>query len=113
MGQNRNQLIDLFVGNISNAVVHEILEKSIDVEEIVSKYNKEIKASFDVAKYYRDKINPIDRILPFKDAIEIKKKIFNKVRSELQFRISKGYKNIDIYSAEKAIDGFLKKLNVI
>ena len=30
MTQNRNQLIQLFVGNIYNAIVHEILEKAID-----------------------------------------------------------------------------------
>ena len=40
MVQNRKKLIELFVGNISNAVVHEILEKATNDEEISSKYIK-------------------------------------------------------------------------
>lgn len=30
MPQNRNKLIELFIGNIVNAIVHDILEKAID-----------------------------------------------------------------------------------
>ena len=32
MPQNRNQLIELFIGNITNAIVHRILEKAIGKE---------------------------------------------------------------------------------
>ncbi len=40
MVQNRNKLIDLFIGNISNSIVHKILEKAIDNKEIASKYER-------------------------------------------------------------------------
>ena len=59
MPQNRNQLIELFTGNITNAIVHRILEKAIDKQEIADKYRKELITSFEVAKKYREKINPI------------------------------------------------------
>ncbi len=29
MSQNRNKLIDLFIGNLSNVIIHEILLKAI------------------------------------------------------------------------------------
>ena len=34
MPKNRNQLIELFIGNIANSIVHRILEKAIDKQEI-------------------------------------------------------------------------------
>ena len=55
MTQNRNKLIDLFIGNISNSVVHEILEKAIDNEEISRRYEKELTTSLEIAKKYREK----------------------------------------------------------
>ena len=61
MTQNRNKLIRLFIGNISNVVIHKILERAIDIEEVRIKYNKEIKTSFEIAKHYRDQINPVDK----------------------------------------------------
>ena len=67
MNQNRNKLIDLFVGNISNAVVHEILAKAIDVDNIRKHYDKEFGISFVKAKEYRDKINPTGDVFPDKD----------------------------------------------
>jgi hypothetical protein len=62
--QNRNKLLELFVGNIANAVLHRLLEKAIDDSNIASKYAKEINNSWELSKRYRDKINPIDRPLP-------------------------------------------------
>lgn len=136
MAQNRNKLIELFIGNISNAIVHKILEKAIDIEEIRSKYNKEIKTSFDIkksssvfvgfqdaqecefvsildiAKHYRDKINPIDKPLSNKDIVEIKRKIINNVKSELQLRISKGYKNIKLDIIEETVNTFLNEMKI-
>ena len=41
MTQNRNKFIEIFIGNISNAIVHEILEKSIKQDFLVDKYRKE------------------------------------------------------------------------
>jgi len=75
MSQNRNKLIDLFAGNISNSVVHRVLEKAIEEENIRSHYDKEFLASLEVAKRYRDKINPINTPLPGKDIAKIKEKI--------------------------------------
>lgn len=113
MPQNRDKLIKLFIGNISNTIIHEILEKAIDIEEIRSKDHKEIKTSLDIAKYYRDKINPIDNPLPDKNISEIKKRIINNIKNELRLRISKGYKNININIIEETVDKFLKELKII
>ncbi len=111
MVQNRNKFITSFIGNISNAVVHEILEKAIEKEELISKYRKEFSASFEVAKEYRNKINPTDRILP--DGMEIKREVIKKVETELNNRISKGYKNIDLDLVEETVDRLLNDMKVI
>ena len=42
MAQNRNKLIGLLIGNISNAIVHEILGEAIDNENIRNHYNRGI-----------------------------------------------------------------------
>ena len=110
---NRNKLIDLFISNISNAIVHKILEKAIDVQEISARYNKEIANSWEIAKQYRNKINPINRELPGHDCREIKLAITNKVKVELKLRIDKGYKNIDVSLVEGFVDSALKDLRVI
>ncbi len=113
MSQNRNKLITLFIGNITNAIVHEILEKAIENKEIANKYRKEISTSFDKAREYREKINPANKSLPEKDIEEIKNKIINKVKSELKLRISKGYEGIDLNLVERLVEEFLRKTNVI
>ena len=59
MTQNRNKLIALFIGNISNAVVHKILEEAVEDEVIRKYYDKELLNSIEIAKRYREKINPI------------------------------------------------------
>ena len=69
---NRNKLIELFVSNLTNAVVHDILEKAITIEEIANRYRKEIINSFEIAKRYREKINPVNSNLPDKDKEYIK-----------------------------------------
>ncbi|MBI4154762.1 hypothetical protein HY498_01610, partial [Candidatus Woesearchaeota archaeon] len=58
MVQNRNKLIDLFIGNAANSIVHKILEIAIENNEIASKYNKELVTSRELAQKYREKINP-------------------------------------------------------
>jgi len=113
MVQNRNKLISLFIGNISNAILHDILEKAINNEEISGRYHKESSTSFGMAKKYREKINPISSAFPYKDISFVKTGIINKVRAELLQRISKGYKGIDIDSIEKSADKALKDVNVI
>lgn len=110
---NRNKLIDRFISNLSNAVLHEILEKAIDKEEIAEKYNKEIRNSWEIAKVYREKINPVKMPLLDKDAGEIKNRIVNNVKNELLLRISKGYKNINLALIREFVEKALKNLNVI
>jgi len=114
MVQNRNKLIDLLIGNLSNAIIHKILEKAIlsSIPEIAQKYNKEIVNSWQIALDYRGKINP-PTSFPVKDIEHIKTKLSNRIKSELSIRIAKGYKNLDIELVDKAIIDFLKKLKVL
>ena len=95
MSQNRNKLIDLLIGNLSNAILHRILEKAIKIEEIAARYKKEIGNSWEIAKASREKINPPFNF-PSKDVLEIKEKLIRRISSELAIRISKGYKNINL-----------------
>lgn len=113
MPQNRNKLIDLFTANLANAVVHQVLEKAIDNTEIANKYVKEFKTSWDIAKKYREKINPQNPPLPDKDLNRVKKKIIKKVNSELQVRISHGYENIDLTLIEELVNKALMELKII
>ena len=112
MTQNRNKLIDLFIGNISNSVVHKILEKAIDDRDIWQRYEKESITSWKIAKKYREKINPVYSSLPEKDIRYIKTKVINKVESELTLRISKGYENISLDLIEELVDKILKEINI-
>jgi len=112
MVQNRNKLIDLFIGNIANAIVHEILENALSEDVVADKYRKELTTSFEIAKRYREKINPINRSLPDRDLEHIKVKIVNRVRVELNIRISKGYKNIDLFLVDELVDKALKDSKV-
>ena len=111
--QNRNKLVDLFIGNISNSITHKILEIAIENVTIISKYQKESKISFDIAKKYREKINPVNKTLPTHDTNNVRRKIINKVRAELNLRISRGYTNIDLSLVEKFVDSSLKELGVV
>ena len=113
MTQNRNKLIDLFVGNISNSIIHQVLEKAAREEDLSNKYNKELTTSLEIAKKYREKINPINAPLPDEDINYIKNKITNKVRAELKLRISKGYENIDLDFVEELVDEALKNTKVV
>ena len=113
MSQNRNKLIDLFVANLANAIVHQVLEKAIDNNEIANKYVKEFKTSWEIAQKYRDKINPANTPLPDKDLTEIKTKIIKKVNAELQVRIAHGYENIDSSLVEELVRKAFKELRVI
>lgn len=113
MDQNRNKLIDLFVGNISNSVIHMILGKAVEEDNIREHYNKELSISLDVAKKYRAKINPKNTPLPERDIGYIKQRIAKKVFAELRLRISKGYQNIDLELVEPTVDKLLSKTSVI
>ena len=110
---NRNQLIDRFISNLSNAVLHKLLEKAIEQEEIAKRYNKEILNSWEIAKRYREKINPTIPPLQERDVSEIRRKLINKVKNELQMRIARGYKNLDITLVEDFVEKALKELQII
>lgn len=113
MNQNRNKLIELFVGNITNAIVHQVLEKAIKNTEIANKYVKEFKTSWEIAQKYREKINPADTPLPDRDLSEIKNKIIKKANAKLQERINQGYENIGLKLVEEYVMKALRELNII
>jgi len=112
MTQNRNKIIDLFIGNLSNAVVHKILEQAVDDEILRKYYDKELLNSVEIAKRYREKINPINGPLPEKDIAHIKSKIINKVISELKLRIEKGYKNLNLDLVEDIVNKMLVDMKI-
>ena len=113
MVQNRNKLIDLLVGNLSNAVVHKILEEAIEDEAVRKHYNRELLSSLEIAKRYREKINPVNEPFQEKDISDIKRKIISKVNNELKLRISKGYENINLNAVEKTTNEVPKNNNII
>ncbi|MEK6893684.1 MAG: hypothetical protein AABX07_05795 [Nanoarchaeota archaeon] len=113
MAQNRSKLIELFIGNISNAVVHDVLERAVGKELMAEKYRKELTTSFEIAKKYREKINPLNRPLSEKDTEYIRVKIVNKAKAELAIRISKGYKNIDLLLIELLVDKALRSTKIV
>ena len=69
---NRNKLLELFISNLSNVIVHKILEEAIEKPEIANVYSKEMKNSFEISKIYREKINPLTPPLPETDIEYIK-----------------------------------------
>ena len=112
MVQNRNRFIILLLGNLANAIVHKILEKSSNEPELSGKYRKELLNSLEIAKSYRSKINPADFSLAQEDRESIRLKIIKKVTSELTSRISKGYV-INLALVESEVDLALKELKII
>src|SRR3989338_8324513 len=113
MTQNRNKLLDLFIGNLSNAVLHKILENAIDSPEIANKYEKELTTSFAIAMKYREKINPMLEALPQGDQDYIKTKVTKRIQAELLLRIAKGYEHIDLHSLDDAVAAYLKQARVL
>lgn len=112
MVQNRNKLIDAFIGNIAAAIVHEILEEAANDENLRKYYDKEFMNSLSIAKKYREEINPADKPLKVKDQLLIKKRIISKVKNELNLRISKGYKDIDIDKAAPYTEKIIRDLKI-
>ena len=112
MPQNRKKLIELLIGTMSNAIIHEVLRMASKNKEIASYYKKEIENAINISKKYREKINPTEKSFPDKDIFYIRKKIILRVMTELKIRISKGYKNIDLTLVEELVNKFLKDLNL-
>ena len=107
---NKNKLVRIFIGNVANAVVHEVLENAIEEKSLRSHYGKEMQNSFLLAKRYRGKLNPAGKPLPDKESADIKANIIKKAVHELKIRIKKGYTGIDIDSAGKIAETLLKRL---
>jgi hypothetical protein len=59
--KNRGQLIEIFISNLANSIVHQILEKATNEPAYIERYDKEMKNSCQLAKNYRDKINPVNK----------------------------------------------------
>ena len=110
---NRNKLMDNFIGNLSNAIVHEILKRAADDEALRSRYLKELTTSMKNALKYRDQINPVNSKLQKKDAEYIKDKIIKKVESKLLKRMDEGYKNVNLNLIEIVVEEFLKQSKII
>ena len=113
MSQNRKKLIDLFIGNVSNVVVHRLLERAIDDDLVAKRYGKEERTSFDTAEKYRALINPVQSPLPISDADMIRLRILARVKCEIVLRVSKGYKNLSLDGVERFVDSVLRELHVL
>ena len=110
---NRNKLIELFISNLANAIIHKILEKAVEIPEIAQKYEKEIRNSWQIAPEYRKKINPIGSSLAIREAEKIRKKIINKVKAELRLRIEKGYRNINLDFVGEIVEQTLREMKIL
>ncbi len=113
MTQNRNKLLDLLIGNLANAVVHKVLEEAAEEEQRKKYYDDELSNSIEISKRYREKINPVNKPLPSKDAAEIKERIVGKAEAELKLRIAKGYENINLGLVEETTAKLLAELKVV
>ncbi len=113
MVQNRNKLLDLFVGNLSNAVLHTVMERSSSDEELRKYYGKEVLNSMEIAKNYREKINPIGTALPKNDGENVRRKVIERVKNGLNTRIAEGYENIKLELVEEVTDKILADLRVV
>lgn len=112
MTQNKGRIIDLLIGNLANGIVHSILEKSAGFIGLSEKYRKELINSFNIAKTYREKLNPLNTPLTYADKNYIRFHLQKRVNSELRLRISRGYKNINLSLIEEEIDNIFKKLKI-
>jgi hypothetical protein len=110
---NRNKLIAIFIANLSNAIVHDILEKSIDKQELRSHYDAEHSNFLKIAIKYREKTNPVNFPSPDKDIKHIVDRIKRNVTNELMLRISKGYKGINLSLVDEYINKELKKMKIL
>lgn len=112
MNQNRNKLLQLLVGNLVNVIVHKVLEETAKEEILRHHYDKESLVSFEIAKRYREKINPLQRALPEEDISSIKNETIRRARKELELRISKGYQGINLDLIELILEKILGELKI-
>lgn len=76
-------------------------------------YDDELSNSIEIAKSYRERINPVNEPLPENDTAEIREKIINKAEAELKLRIAKGYENINLASVGEVTEKILADLKVV
>jgi len=112
MPQNRKKLIELIIGTLSNAIVHEVLRVASRNKEIAVYYEKEIENAINISEKYRERINPLNKPFLNRDIVYIREKIISRARAELMTRISKGYKNIDLNLIEKFVVKALKNMAI-
>lgn len=110
---NRNKIMSIFIANLSNAIVHDILEEAISEDELKNHYDAEYSNFLKIAVKYREKINPVNFPLPNKDIKFIIDRIKRNVTNELKLRISKGYKGINLDLIDEYIDKELKKMKIL
>ncbi len=110
MTQNRNKILDLMTGSLSNAIVHSILELSCDETALKAKYKKEAFNSFQIALEFRNRINPLFRPLPQRPLIEIK--VTRRVEAELNNRIRKGYIGVDVTIIKAQVEKYFQELRI-
>lgn len=113
MVQNRNKLLDLFIGNLSNAALHRIMELGAADDELRKYYGKEALNSIAIARSYREKINPKLTMLPQDDGESIRRKIKERVQNRLRERITKGYENINLELIDKVVAELLLEMNIL
>ena len=112
MTQNRNKLLNHFIGHAVMTVVHRILAQATSDISLQEKYDKEIENSLSITLSYREKLNPAH---PFqtRESLDIRDQIIQRVHSELRRRINLGYKNLDVSKVENEVDAFLKEMKII
>lgn len=102
----------LLIGNLANVVVHKVLEEATKEEILRKRYDKESLISYEVAKRYREQINPLQRCLSPEDAGQIRKEVIRRAYQELQVRISKGYREVNLALVEPVLQKLMKELRV-
>jgi hypothetical protein len=112
MSQNRNKLLQLLIGNLVNVIVHKVLEEAVKEDILRNHYDKESLVSFEVAKKYREKINPVQRELPENDINKIREEVLKRVDKELKLRVSKGYQGINLSLVKEILEKTLKELKI-
>lgn len=101
--RNKKKLIKIILGNLSNAILHEILANSA-IEELRGHYEKEVKNSITIAIKYRNKLSSKWIIND-----NIKVKLIRIVKIKLNGRIRRGY-NLDLDCIEDVAEYFIRKL---
>ena len=102
--RNKKKLLRIIIGNLSNAILHEILAESTQ-NELREYYSKESVISLEVALRYRQKLS-----YDFTFSNNLKSILVKIVKNKLNQRINLGYKNLDLNKVEIHVNFFLKKI---